>query len=240
MWKMVLSDLRCGIKPGLKKSFKRFINFYCYLYLMFLAPVFLSLSGKYFLFYYAFIIPMVFAMLLFTMYGDGVNKALYLCPLSKQERKQYFLIMWKVRAGLPLLLALLFQGALCISGWISPLIAVLVILSILFSSVVLGMYSNMQEMSRVDKRLVYHGAWYAVVLILGLFSGIFLVAIVGDIEEPRFTGMEVTVGVILFVAHALTSLAALVKFSRPVMENFVCYEKVKTNPVQSQTKRFLL
>ncbi|MDE7212369.1 MAG: hypothetical protein K2O03_13130, partial [Lachnospiraceae bacterium] len=176
---------------------------------------------------------------LFSMYGDGVNKALYLCPLSKQQRRQYFLIMWKVRAGLPSLLALLFQGALCISGWISPPIAVLVILSIVFSCVVLGMYSNMQEMGKADKRLVYHGIWYAVVLILGLFSVIFLVAIVGDIEEPRFTGMEVTVGVILFVAHALTSLAAIVKFSRPFMENFVCYEKVKTNPMQRQTERFL-
>ena len=227
MWKMVFSDLCYGIKPGLKKVLKNFVNYYFYFYLMFLAPVFLHLSGWYFVFYIFSILPMIFAMLLLTMYGDGVNKALYLCPLSEQERRQYFLISWGIRAGLPSLLSLLFEGIFCISGWISPLVAVLVVISIALFSAALGLHSNMQEISRADKRLTYHSIWFAAVLFVGLFDVISLTLMVSDVEEPEFTKLEIVVALILFFAHALTALTMIVKYFRPVMENLVCYEKVR-------------
>lgn len=236
MWKMVLSDMRYGIKPGLKKVFKQFINYYIYLYLMFLAPVILHLSGKYVLFYYSAILPMIFSMLLFTMYGEGVNKTLYLCPLSREDRRQYFLISWGIRAGLPSLSSLLFESVLCICGWISPITALLVVSSIVFFSSALGLYRNTQEISRQDSRLAHHGAWSAAVLLLGLFDIIFLAAIVGDVEEPRFTVGEVVLTLVLFFAHALTALTVILKYFRPVMEGLVCYEKVKCGKVENMGK----
>lgn len=224
MWKMVASDLYCEFKPGLKKAFKRFLNYYAYLYLVCFAPILLHLSGKYLLYYYFAIIPMIFSLLFFTIYSGRPNKALYLCPLSAAQRKQYFLISWGIRAGLPSLLSLFLEGALFFSGMLSLSMALLVIASITFLSMTINLRGNAQNLGRGDKKFAYYDLWNALVLILGILVVILLSTMVGDLRDPRFNDFGGGLAIFLFFLCALTTLIVIVKYLPPVMEKMIDYE----------------
>ncbi|MDE7325707.1 MAG: hypothetical protein K2N63_05450 [Lachnospiraceae bacterium] len=232
MWKMVWGDLCYRLKPGLKQLSKQFLNYYLYLYLLGFLPLFFEFTWQYLLFYYAGMVPMILAMIFSSVFGGDVNKVLYLCPLSEAERKQYFLVSWGIRALIPSALCLLFEGILCGMHLISLGTALLVVLTVIFFSAVMGMYGgfmvrNADGVAQTDGMPPGYTVCGVVSLLLGIFTMVFLGAVVGDVEEPRFTGGEVGVMLLLFFLHGLTALFIHVKYFRPLMEHMICFEKME-------------
>lgn len=236
MWKMVWNDLRHGFCPGLKQILKQMINYYLWLYLLGLFPVISEFSGRDLLVYYAGMLPMLLAILFASIYGSGGNIVFYLCPLSEEERRRYFMIFWGIRAGIPVLLSILSEGLLCVLGLISMPTFWLAVLTVAFFSAVQGMYGgimNREEegIARVKRMPPGYTVWGVLTLMLGLFTMVFLAGVVSDLEKPRYVGPERIFFLILFFCHALAALLAALKYFRLVMERMVCYEDIKTrNP----------
>ena len=55
----------------------------------------------------------------------------------------------------------------------------------------------------------------------------FLGAVVGDMEEPRFTGMEVEIMFVLFFLHGVAAIFVILRYVKPAMEYIIYYEKVE-------------
>lgn len=225
MWKMVVSDLCYEFKPGLKKAFKKFINWYSYLYLLGMAPILLHISSDRLLCYYFAIVPMILAAISFTIYSGRPSKAFYLCPLSTAQREQYFLISWGIRAGVPSLLSLLLESALFLVGKLSLITALVMIASNIFLSMMVNLRGNTKDLGGEDKRFAYYDLWNALALGLGMFVIIFLSAIIDDIETPRFTDVGGGLILVLFFFDVLATLVIIVKYFHPVMEKMIEYEE---------------
>lgn len=232
MWRMVLDDLRYGMKPGLKQMFSRFGSWYFYFYLMSLAPAISRISGRRLLVYYFAFLPMLLALMLSRMYAGRVNKTLYLCPLSKRDRQSYWLISWGICAGAPGVLSLLLNGALLATGILSlPAFAVIIVTNVLFSAAVNLYCRPVKDTARFMEQSYplpgYYEVWNAAVQLSGLLAIFFLTAFVEDFSEPKFisTGVLVVSALLLF-CHALLSALMIAKYFRPVMEHTVQYERV--------------
>ena len=118
MWRMVLDDLYYGVKSGFKYISNYFMH-YLFIYFLGILPLTMKVPGRYLPLYYAGMVPMILAIFLTIIYGEDVG-ALFLCPFSESDRKQYFLISWGMRVLLPTLSCLLFEGMFCVMGFISP------------------------------------------------------------------------------------------------------------------------
>lgn len=229
MWKMVAGDLYHGFKPG----FKRFMKQTAYIFPMIfwnllIAPLIL-VSGQYILLYYAGMLPMMSAVILFGVYAGTVNKVFYLCPLSGDERRKYFVVSWGIRAGLPVFFSLLFEAVLCLLNRVSLQTAFLVVLTVAFFSAAMSVYAgsmnrNSSGAARSGGMPAGYTAWGAVILMLGIFAMFFLTALVGDVKKPRFNGMVTVFMWMLFFAHALAVLFVTARYFRRAIGCMVCYE----------------
>ncbi len=229
MWKMVWNDLRHGFFPGLKRMLKQFAECQLYLYLLSIIPIIFELSGRDLAVYYAGTVPMVLAALLAGMYGGRINKVLYLCPLSADERRQYFIIFWAIRAGIPILVSLLSEGLLFILHLTGPLTFWLAVLTVAFFSLAEGMYGGFSERGGQgmppEKRMPPgYTVWGAVILLLGISTMVFLAAAVGDMEKPRFNGPERVFVWILFFTHASAVLFVTIKYFPLAFRRMLYYE----------------
>lgn len=114
MYKMVLQDYRLHFKDSLKNLYNS--GWYIYIYLIVMGPMVLDAGDsleaglKY---YFAFI-PFMIALMLSRMYSGLMGKTFYLCPLSKEQRKSYFLAGMKLRILFPISLFILLNSILLI------------------------------------------------------------------------------------------------------------------------------
>ena len=227
MWRMVLDDLYYGVKSGFKYISKYFM---CYLFIYFLGilPLTMKVPGRYLPLYYAGMVPMILAIFLTIIYGEDVG-ALFFCPFSESDRKQYFLISWGMRVLLPTLFCLLFEGVFCVMGFISPKSAFLCLLTVMFFSAVMGLQRGFMNRSAAKQNRISSGflVWEVVILFLGIITMCFLGAVVGDMEEPRFTGMEVEIMLVLFFLHGVAAIFVILRYVKPAMEYIIYYEKVE-------------
>lgn len=230
MWRMVLDDLRYGAKPGLKQMFRQFGSWYLYFYMLFIAPMIFHLENKHLLVYYFAFLPMFLALMLSRMYAGRANKVLHLCPLSRGERKRYWLISWGIRTGAPVLLSLLLNGILLLLEIFSlPAFAVIVITNMLYSAAMNLYCQPVKDATRFAEQRYplpgHYEVWNAAVQISGLLTIVFVTAVVGDFQEPRYsTTGEIVVSLLMFFCHTLLAFLMIVKYFRPVMEHAVTYE----------------
>lgn len=229
MWKMVAGDLYHGFKPGMKRFMKQTAYIFPMIFWNLLIAPLILVSGQYILPYYAAMLPMICALMLFGVYGGRVNKVFYLCPLSADERRKYFVVAWGIRAAIPVFLSVLFEAVLCVLHRVSLPTAFLVVLTVAFFSAAMSMYAG--SMSLDGSGTAQAGAmppgytvWGAIVLLLGIFVMFFLVALVGDVKKPRFHGMVTVFMWILFFAHMLAVTFVTARYFRRSVRCMACYE----------------
>lgn len=231
MWKMVLGDMRYGAKEGVKQVFREPGSWYIYFYLLAFAPVFFDIGGGYLLSYYFALVPMLLALLMSRMYAGRADKALYLCPLSREERKRYWLISWALRAGAPVLLSLLLNGALLALGILSLLPFVLVAATNFLYAAAVNLYCRpVRDSSRFMERRYplpgHYEAWNVAVQLFGVITILAATGLADDLRKTEGASAFDTAAVLaLFFCHALPAVLMLVKYFRPVLEHEAVYEE---------------
>ena len=114
MYKMVLKDYRLHFKDSFKNLYNS--GWYIYFYLIVMGPMIINkeepLNAG--LNYYFTFIPFIIALMLSRMYSGLMGKTFYLCPLSKEQRKSYFITGMKLRIIVPILLFIILDGILLI------------------------------------------------------------------------------------------------------------------------------
>lgn len=114
MYKMVLKDYRLHFKDSLKNLYNS--GWYVYIYMAGMLPIITDSSDSIrdLLNYYFTFIPFIIALMLSRMYCGLMGKNFYLCPLSKEQRKSYFIAGMKLRITFPIVLFIILDGILMI------------------------------------------------------------------------------------------------------------------------------
>lgn len=116
MLKMVLSDYIHNWKSAWKELAYEEWGMYVY----FLAfPWITRMSAIEIIVYLCTMLPLVGGVLLARMFPNRMNKTLFLCPMSKEDRIAYFKTAFKFRVSVPVFLFFLIEMVLFFIGYIS-------------------------------------------------------------------------------------------------------------------------
>lgn len=138
MYKLILHDYVQHFKESFKKT--NCIPWLIDFYWIFPCCFFFQASINKWLIYFLSIIPFTFSILLSRMYGGKMSKTFYLCPLSKEQRKNYIKSGIKLRVILSATLYILLNFIPMILGMILLWVFVAQLLLLIFSAACYNMY----------------------------------------------------------------------------------------------------
>ena len=237
MWRMVLDDFRCGAGARLKRALK---SCYMYLYSILYMPIFLHFESGYIICFFFFGIPMLSAILLSRMYGGKMNKTLYLCPMSEDDRRKYWLVLWGIRTGFPTGLSLLLNGALLAFRVLPAVMFLVVTVMTALHAAALNLYCPPMEGDGVsEKKHPLPGSyevWDVFLQVISLVTIAFLAEILDDAAEAKRAGAEILV-IPLLVGHAVLAVCMLGKYFRPVLEYIAQYEILPQSGQKNEDNR---
>lgn len=234
MLKLVLNEYRCRFWMMLQAQIGKFILFlwWTYFYDMFMMRLNIM---KYSL----GMLPLLLGFFLSRMFPNQLSKLLFLCPISKQDRKKYLIMAYKMRIGISIFLYLaLSMFAVNIEEMsLSEYIGI----SLLVLSFNLGVnmhhallsFNNVRMKGEKDYKLSFA---YGILSLLTQFMAWIAMIFFASIGKH---GMEQhTDDVILFIMvffEVLLNMAICVICYRPVMQYGMNYESCRT--VYSKDKK---
>ncbi len=222
MLKLVLGDYRCRFLSELKKYIQMIVTFgwLVIFYMVILhTDVILYLTGM---------VPVMIGLLLSRMFPNHLDKWLFLCPLSVQDRKKYLMTAYLVRVGIPGLLYASVSVSLAVIGYISG--TVYVQMSALVISYLLGANMHHAFLSlRIVRRLGEKDALISFIYgVLSLFSLIIVWIAVIFVSTIGSHGLEPYMDVAIFknmvLVEVVINVVLCVICYRPVMQHGIHYE----------------
>lgn len=227
MIRLVLNHFRYNFKPGLKSCYNQFAEWYIYFYMLVMVPLLMREKMNEAA-YYGLLIPMLVGILASRIYGGRMDKALFLCPVTVQQRKEFYLLSYWIRtlgaAFLLLLNCLLLYlfGKMTLFG---AVVSLLVGLPFLFA---VNVYCRPREKSSAALGRKYdlpgsYELWNVGLQIAALIS----VVVVASCAGERLTDLYAFDAVMLIFSVGFSlffSFGILIKYSRPVLECSLYYE----------------
>ncbi|MBE5961878.1 MAG: hypothetical protein E7256_10970 [Lachnospiraceae bacterium] len=229
MLRLVLNDYKYGFNQGLINVARS--GWMIYIYMLVGVPLMFHFDVTGIVTFYCSMIPMLLAMLLSRMYANVMNKTLLLCPLSKQERKDYFNTALGVRIAIPTALFLLLDGSLTILDIIPPVFFLLMTIVLVLYAVAVNIYCTpkaptSRAISRSYDLPGTYEVWNGLMQVSGLLNMLSLVSAVTDKENPVTRGDEIVIGVLIAV-ELLLCIKIIVTYYKPVLWQTTSYEVQK-------------
>ena len=208
----------------IKESY-RGSNWWFFIYMLVVVPMMsvgkISESWQTALAFYGLILPIMFHLFTVPLHPFSLPKMMYLCPMTKDERRAYLKRTYSVKALFSLLAALLGAvGLMAAGGYDIFLIAITFVLSILIifaTSLQTRAVGNGADWSKAKDR------WETVTLIFFLLQAVVLASEVATKEMCSQTEKIVYLGILLFIDLPLT--LKILSFWNETVERLMYYEK---------------
>lgn len=228
MLRMVLDDYRYNFLSALKEFGKVENGWWMYAYMLIFPVMFLNGTGKEIIVYYGTMLPLLGGALFARLYPNHMSRTLFLCPMSRKMRIEYFKFAFFLRVAIPTLAFFLLDGIILLLKIIQGLeffLSLVVLLMYLISvNVCANSWNGKPEMA--GQRYVlpgYFPMWSVLGQISGIMNMIIGVGLRGNNGEPYTLGELILAGVLL-VIQALILVKIVLSYLKPVMERSVSYE----------------
>lgn len=223
MWKLVLNDYRYNLKLGFQRAWNKG-DFFLYLYMMIIPAVITDYRGC----YYCCILPVVVGVLISRMFAGYKNKTLFLCPLSEEQRKEYFRIGYIFRVGIGILIFLVLAGSQVILRQIKMELFLLMLVTMISFLTAVNIWcppvkDSRKALEREWKLPGHYEFWNIIVQLSGNITMLTLVAAVTD-EDGIILSWEWGMIVTMVVFHCIIAWKMVRKYYKPLMEQYVSYE----------------
>ena len=208
------------IKEGYRGS-----NWWFFIYMLVVVPMIftggISESWQNVLAFYSLIVPIMFHLFTVPLHPFSLPKMMYLCPMTKDERRVYLKRTYSVKVLFSFLAALLGAVGLMAAGgydiFLTVIAFVLSILIIFATSLQTRAVGNGAAWSTSKDR------WETVTLIFFLFQAVILANEVATKEMCSPTEKIVYLGILLFIDLPLT--LKILSFWNETVEHMMYYEK---------------
>ena len=208
----------------IKESY-RGSNWWFFIYMLVVVPMIftggISESWQNVLAFYSLIVPIMFHLFTVPLHPFSLPKMMYLCPMTKDERRAYLTRTYSVKVLVSFLAALLGAVGLMAAGgydiFLTVIAFVLSILIIFATSLQTGAVGNGAAWSTSKDR------WETVTLIFFLFQAVILANEVATKEMCSQTEKIVYLGILLFIDLPLT--LKILSFWNETVERMMYYEK---------------
>lgn len=208
----------------IKESY-RGSNWWFFIYMLVVVPMMsvgkISESWQTALAFYGLILPIMFHLFTVPLHPFSLPKMMYLCPMTKDERRAYLKRTYSVKALFSLLAALLgavgLMAAGCYDFFLISITFVLSILIIFATSLQTRAVGNGADWSKSKDR------WETVTLIFFLLQAVVLASEVATKEICSQTEKIVYLGMLLFIDLPLT--LKILSFWNETVERLMYYEK---------------
>lgn len=201
-------------------------NWWFFIYMLMIVPtIFLGgevfETGKSALAFYSLILPVMFHLFAVPLHPFTLPKMMYLCPMTKQERRKYLEKSYVVKILFSLLIALLGETILLVMGnydaFMTGITFGLTVLLIFATSLQTRAVGNGADWSKSKDR------WETVTLIFFLLQAVVLASEVATKEICSQTEKIVYLGILLFIDLPLT--LKILSFWNETVERMMYYEK---------------
>ena len=220
MLRMILKDYRMTSKEGVARLFRNG-GFYFYFYLL-MYPVIVGakFGVKEDCIYYAGSLFFVFTILLSRMYPNRLEKTMYYCPLSANERTAYVKTSYWFRVVLPLILFAIAEGILAAAGWIKLWTIPFLMLVLVCNGLTMNTY--IVRGNQKKGIMEWYPAWNVLIQIFGMINMVIWVLL--QMEEDVPERWEMIFVLALLSGYAALSTRMLQKYRKPIWEMAVDYE----------------
>lgn len=209
-----------------KESFKNMKDsgFFIYIYASFIPLISeRSFSMEIFL-HFISILPLAFSLLISRMYGGKLSKTLYLCPLSKEQIKDYIKKGIILRIIISITVFLLLNILTVILGYMPIWIFICKLVLMILSSICFNIYCqpNFKTSSALERTYPLKGN-YETRNIFSQFSSVFGMFILSACESRESTFVYIMLGIILF-SQLLLAINIYKNFYHQIINKTVFYE----------------
>lgn len=231
MLRIVLDDYRYNFKSVLKEL--KYEGWFGYLYLLIFPLLSNDIIMDKAVIYYGTVISMLLGLFIAKLYPNRMSKTLFLCPMSKEARIQYFKTAFCFRISVPILVFLAVCGVLLFCEILPGLLFLTMLAVVIMFVISVNIYmvpedDNVEVLSRHYSLPGYFPMWH----VLAQISGMINAAIIGEFSE--YDGMSYSIwdtvmtGILLLI-QLLVLLKIVCTYLKPVMEQSVNYETSYAN-----------
>lgn len=222
MLKLVLNDYKCQMKHAFSNL--HYTDWFIYIYLL----IFPTIHGIYAFFYYSSMFSMIFGLLLSRMYPNQLSKTMHLCPLTKEEKRQYIETGFRLRIAVPMSFYLILNGVFVMLGWLFPVyyMGMAFILFIYLNSVniyCLPEKKSPNEVGRIYNLPGSYELWNVLIQVFGILGTLILASAQMDVKNPVTAFEKCVIGSCILLEF-LVFLKIRFTYYKPVMERAVNYE----------------
>lgn len=222
MYKMVLNDYRFQLKDAWKRAWNE--SFFIYLYMIIIPAATADYQG----FYYLSMLPILIAAFIARGYAGKKNKTLFLCPLSEEQRREYYETAYRMRVGVSIGLFVVCAGSQVLVGAIHPTVFVMMLVAVVSYSFAINTWcppvvNSKKAMERVWNLPGQYELWNIFVQASGILTMIILTAAAAD-EDKALTGGEWAITGIVVVFYCILAWKMVKKYYEPILEECIHYE----------------
>lgn len=222
MWKLVLNDYRYNIKSAWKRAWDE--CYFIYLYMV----VVLAATADYEAFYYLSILPVLMAVFIARGFAGYKNKTLFLCPLSEEQRREYYETAYKLRVGVSIGLFVILAGSQVLVGAIHPTVFLLMVIAIVSYVFAINTWcppvvDSNKAMERKWNLPGSYEMWNIFMQASGFLTMIILTAAAAD-EDKALFGWEWAITGVVVAVQCVLSWKMVRKYYKPIMEQCISYE----------------
>lgn len=224
MYKTVLHDYRYHRKDGFRNLLSIPGIWFVYLYPLWFLPAVSDMGFREAAVFFSAMVPVLFSLMFSRMYGGQIGKTLFLCPMSKEDRRAYVKAGMRIRIGFCVGLFLVLHSVLAALGWITlPMFAAKLTVMIL-SAVSVNIYCQPDHKGDDGTKRSYplrgnYAVWDMLAQIMCIVNMVLLSMYEGN---ERLWELILTAALILFQFAVCMELVC--KFYPQVLEHTVCYE----------------
>lgn len=228
MIKNIVREYFAAFRLGnIKESYQK-NNWWFFIYILTFLPM-MMFSGRMKTFwqilaYYMLMLPVVFELFAVPLHPFALPKIMYLCPLTKQERREYLVKTYWMKVLFPCMVELAVVIGLAATGQYDNflletafILNMMLVFSISLQTRTIGADFNMSTSK--DR-------WETAALVVLLFQIIFLTVGVIEWEECSGVGKAFCAGVLLLLDLPLT--LKVLSFWKDTVEDMMHYEKQST------------
>lgn len=229
MLKLVLNDYKYGFNQGIITAARG--GWMIYVYVLTGIPLTFHFDVTGYLVFYFSMIPMLLALLLSRMYANIMNKTLLMCPLSREQRMDYFNTALGVRIVIPSALFFVLDGILALINIIPAAFFFLMMLVMIPYVAAVNIYCTPKAPASKAMNRSYdlpgtYELWNVLIQTSGLINMVILVSAVTDKGNPVKAWECIVIGCLIGI-EILLSIKMILTYYKPVYLQTTSYEVQK-------------
>lgn len=222
MWKLVLNDYRYNLKEAWKRAWNE--SFFIYLYMIIIPAA----IADYKAYYYLTMMPVLLAVFIARGFAGYKNKTMFLCPMSMEQRREYYETAYKLRVGVGIGLFVVMAGSQVLTGDIHPTVFTMMLITVVSYIFAINTWcppvvDSKKAMERKWNLPGSYEMWNIFMQASGILTMIILTAAAADEDKVLF-GWEWAITGAPVAIHCLLAWNMVRKYYKPILEQSIRYE----------------